>query len=126
MSKLTGKIALVTGAGAGIGAAIAQELGSQGATVVVNYMKEKTRAEAIATDIKASGGDAIAVQGDVESQASVETMLATIEQQLGMIDILVLCAAPPAFWSRIVDQPMDVFEKKLLSEIRSFMITRER
>ena len=58
MSKLTGKIALVTGSGAGIGAAIAQELGSQGATVAVNYIKEKTRAESIATDIKASGGRA--------------------------------------------------------------------
>jgi 3-oxoacyl-[acyl-carrier protein] reductase len=123
MSTFTGQIVLVTGAGAGIGAAIAEELGLQGATVAINYIQNKTRAESVAANIKDSGGNAVAVQGDVESEASVEAMLKTIEQKLGPIDILVLCAAPPAFWSRIVDQPLDIFEKKLLAEMRSFMIT---
>ncbi len=123
MSTLSGKIVLVTGAGAGIGAAIAEELGRQGATVAVNYVRNKSRAENVVSNIKANGGRSIAVQGDVESEPSVKAMLETIEQELGPIDILVLSAAPPAFWSRIVDQPMNTFEEKLLAEMRSFMIT---
>jgi 3-oxoacyl-[acyl-carrier protein] reductase len=123
MGMFTGQIALVTGASAGIGAAIAEELGRQGATVAVNYVQNKARAEAVSANIKTSGGDALAIQGDVTIEASVEAMLKTIEQELGPIDILVLCAAPPAFWSRIVDQSLDTFEKKLLAEMRSFVIT---
>lgn len=123
MGTFTGKVVLVTGAGAGIGAAIAEEMGSQGATVAINYLQNKTRAETIVSDIKANGGDAMAVQGDVQSEASVEAMITSIEQELGSIDILILNAAPPAFWSRIVEQPINIFEKKLLAEMRSFMIT---
>lgn len=123
MSTLAGKIALVTGAGAGIGAAIAEELGRQGAAVAVNYKQNISRAEKVVAKLRTAGGAAIAVRGDVENESSVKAMLETIAQELGPIDILVLSAAPPAFWSRIVDQPMDTFESKLLAELRSFMIT---
>jgi NAD(P)-dependent dehydrogenase (short-subunit alcohol dehydrogenase family) len=125
VGTFTGKIVLVTGASAGIGAAIAQEFGQQGATVAVNYLNNRSSAEGVAAYIKASGGNAIAVQGDVTNEASVKAMLKTIEQELGSIDILVLCAGPPAFWSRIVDQPLDTFEEKLLFEMRSFMIAND-
>jgi 3-oxoacyl-[acyl-carrier protein] reductase len=122
VGTFTGKIVLVTGASAGIGAAIAQEFGQQGATVAINYLNNRSSAVGVADYIKTSGGNAIAVQGDVTNEASVKAMLKSIEQELGSIDILVLCAGPPAFWSRIVDQPLDTFEEKLLSEMRSFMI----
>ena len=123
MNRFSGEIVLVTGASAGIGAAIAEELGQQGATVAINYLHNKSRAEAVVSRIRASGGNAKAIQGDVTNEASVDAMLKAIEQELGPIDILVLCAAPPAFWSRMVDQPLGTFEEKLLSEMRSFMIT---
>jgi len=69
MSKLTGKVAVVTGASKGIGAAIAKSLGAAGASVVVNYSSSRPGADAVVASINASGGKAIAVQGDV-SKAS--------------------------------------------------------
>lgn len=120
---LGGKVALVTGASAGIGAAIAQELGRCGAKVAVNYNSNRKQAEAVVRDIEKSGGKALAVQGDVQEQDSVKLMLETIQRQLGAIDILVLSAAPPAYWTRFIDQQQDSFEEKLLAEVRSFFIT---
>ena len=94
MSTFTGQIVLVTGAGAGIGAAIAEELGLQGATVAINYIQNKTRAESVAANIKDSGGNAMAVQGDVESEASVEAMLKTMALELAPAGIRVNTIAP--------------------------------
>lgn len=120
--KLTGKLALVTGAGAGIGASIAEELALNGATVVINYRNDKQRAETLVADIAEQGGKAHALQADVEQQDSVAAMLDTIEQTLAPIDILVLNAGPPAYWSLFVDDQQEAFENKLLSELRGVFI----
>jgi 3-oxoacyl-[acyl-carrier protein] reductase len=65
---LKGKVAIITGAGRGIGAAVAHRFASEGAKVVVNYASSATEAEAVATGIKKAGGDAIAVKGDVSKK----------------------------------------------------------
>jgi 3-oxoacyl-[acyl-carrier protein] reductase len=89
MSKLTGKVAVVTGASKGIGAAIAEHLGAEGAQVVVNYASSKRDADAVVQRITAKGGKAIAVQGDVSKPADVARLFGETKRAYGKVDILV-------------------------------------
>ena len=89
MSKLQGKVALVTGASKGIGAAIAKELASQGAAVAVNYSGSKEAAEKVVADIKQAGGKAIVVQANVADPDSIGPLINTVVKAFGPIDILV-------------------------------------
>jgi 3-oxoacyl-[acyl-carrier protein] reductase len=89
MSKLTGKVALVTGASKGIGAAIATALAAQGASVVVNYASSKDGAEAVVAGITAAGGNAVAVRGDVSRQAEARALVDAAIRQFGRLDVLV-------------------------------------
>ena len=89
MSRLSGKIAVVTGASKGIGAGIAKGLAAEGAAVVVNYSSSKDGADRVVADIKAKGGKAIAVQGDVAKAADVKKIFAETKQAFGRLDILV-------------------------------------
>jgi 3-oxoacyl-[acyl-carrier protein] reductase len=89
MSKLDGKVALVTGASKGIGAGIAKELASAGAAVVVNYASDRPGAEAVVSEISGTNGRAIAVQADVSNAADVTRLFAEIKTTFGMLDILV-------------------------------------
>ncbi|ACK49044.1 short-chain dehydrogenase/reductase SDR [Methylocella silvestris BL2] len=89
MSRLSGKTAIVTGASKGIGAAIAKSLAAEGAAVVVNYASSKEGAQAVVADIKAKGGKAIAVQGDVAKEADVLKIFAEAKNVFGPTDILV-------------------------------------
>ena len=86
---LTGKVALVTGAGRGIGRAIALALAGSGATVVVNYNGSEERANAVVSEIKAGGGNAMAVKCNVSDYAECESMVKNILAELGKVDILV-------------------------------------
>jgi 3-oxoacyl-[acyl-carrier protein] reductase len=89
MSKLKGKVAIVTGASKGIGAAIATSLAAEGASVVVNYASSKSGADAVVARIAAAGGKAVAVQGDVSRQADAQALVDAAIKQFGQLDILV-------------------------------------
>jgi 3-oxoacyl-[acyl-carrier protein] reductase len=89
MSKLTGKVAVVTGASKGIGAAIARSLAAEGASVVVNYASSKAGAETVVAAIVAAGGTAVAVGGDVSSAAKAQGIIDAAITNYGRLDILV-------------------------------------
>src|ERR1700758_1073467 len=89
MSKLQGKVAVVTGASKGIGAEIARDLAAAGAKVVVNYASSKAGADKVVADITSKGGKAIAVQGDVAKAADVQRLFAETKKAFGHVDILV-------------------------------------
>src|SRR5689334_21393108 len=89
MKKLDGKVAVVTGASKGIGAAIAKSLAAEGASVVVNYASSKTGADTVVAAIAADGGKAVAVQGDVSRASDAENVIGAAIQNFGRLDILV-------------------------------------
>jgi 3-oxoacyl-[acyl-carrier protein] reductase len=87
--KLTGKVAVVTGASKGIGAAIAKHLADEGAAVVVNYASSKEGAERVVAEITGKGGRAVAVQADVAKQPDVRRLFAEAKRAFGPLDVLV-------------------------------------
>jgi 3-oxoacyl-[acyl-carrier protein] reductase len=89
MKSLEGKVAIITGASKGIGAAIAKGLGAAGASVVVNYVSSKQDADRVVQEITANSGNAIAVQGNVSKAADVHKIFAETKKAFGRLDILV-------------------------------------
>jgi 3-oxoacyl-[acyl-carrier protein] reductase len=89
MSKLKGKVAVVTGASKGIGAGIAKALAAEGASVVVNYASSKAGADDVVAAIKKAGGIAVAVQGDVSKAAEAQAIIDAAVKSYGRLDILV-------------------------------------
>ncbi|MBA2872696.1 acetoacetyl-CoA reductase [Anoxybacillus calidus] len=89
MVKLEGKVAVITGGGKGIGAAITRELARNGVKVVVNYNKSREAADQLIAEIKENGGEGIAVQADVSTQEEANKLIAAAVEQYGRLDILV-------------------------------------
>ena len=89
MGKLTGKVAVVTGASKGIGAEIARRLAAEGAAVVVNYASSREGADKVVAEIVGAGGKAVAVQGNVATAADVNRIFAEAKSAFGKVDILV-------------------------------------
>jgi len=108
---LQGKVALVTGASRGIGAAIARDLADHDAAVVINYLNSKDRAEELRNTINKAGGRAIAVQADVRDRGAVDRLVALAEKELGRIDILVNNAN--------IDFPMQPFAEMAWPDIEA-------
>src|SRR5437773_4831162 len=89
MNRLKGKIAVVTGASKGIGAAIAEHMAAEGASVVVNYASSKAGAEAVVKRITQKDGKAVAVQADVSKAKDIQRLFAEAKKAFGKLDILV-------------------------------------
>lgn len=89
MSKLTGKVAVVTGASKGIGASIAEHLAAEGAAVVVNYATSKAGADAVVKRIQENGGKAVAIQADVSKPGDISRLFTEAKATFGHLDILV-------------------------------------
>lgn len=111
--RLTGKIAIVTGASRGIGAAIAQRLGADGATVIVNYAGSEEAANTVVQGITDAGGAAEVFQADVSQPDQVKAMVDHTVKTHGQIDILInnagivkdtlMLTMRPADWQRVID-----------------------
>jgi 3-oxoacyl-[acyl-carrier protein] reductase len=89
IKKLTGKVAIVTGASKGIGAAISKALAAEGASVAVNYSSSREAAERVVSEITAGGGKAIAVQADLAKPSDIERLFDEAKAAFGSLDILV-------------------------------------
>lgn len=89
MTSLNGKVAIVTGASSGIGRAIAQRLATDGAIVVVNYLRSESKAQAVVTGIQGAGGNAVAVQADMSVVSEARRLVADTAAQFSRVDILV-------------------------------------
>lgn len=87
--KLAGKVAVVTGASKGIGAAIAKQLADEGAAVVVNYSASQDAADRVVKQISGSGGRAVAVKANLARKADIDQLFAETKKAFGQIDILV-------------------------------------
>jgi 3-oxoacyl-[acyl-carrier protein] reductase len=111
MQKLTGKVALVTGASKGIGAAIAKSLARQGALVVVNYATSKDGAEKVVGAITEDGGNAVAVGADVSKPSEIEKLFSTAKKTFGKLNILVNNAGAYDF------QPLEAITEEAIDKL---------
>lgn len=122
---LQGKVALVTGASKGIGAAIALQLAAQGAAVAVNYASSKKGADDVVAKITANGGKAIAVRGDVAEPNDVKTLVAETVKALGPIDVLVNNAGIYEFGALDVITPEHFHRQFNVNVLGLLLVTQE-
>ena len=123
--KLTGKVAIVTGASSGIGAGIARAFGAEGAVVIVNYMGSKDRADAVVDSIVTAGGKAVAVQADMSKSADVVRLFDTVVADHGKVDVLVNNAGVAVF-EMVTELTEDAFHKQFnLNVLGYFLAVRE-
>lgn len=121
----TGRIALVTGASRGIGAAVAQRLAADGFTVVINYAANAASAEKLARTIEATGGQALTAKADVSDAAAVVHMFDAAEAAFGGIDVLVNNAGIMML-SSIADSEDALFERQIAVNLKgTFNTLRE-
>lgn len=118
--SLEGKVALITGASRGIGAATAKLLAKHGASVVVNYHQNQKAADEIVKAIADAGGKAIAVQADGRNKRQVDAMAQKTLDEFGPIDILVLNAGMPVPFKSFAELSYDEFEGKVMGELQCF------
>jgi 3-oxoacyl-[acyl-carrier protein] reductase len=124
MSKLKGKVAIVTGASKGIGAAIAKSLAAAGASVVVNYASSKAGADAVVADIAAAGGKAVAVGGDVSKAADAKGIVDAAIKHFGKLDVLVNNSGVYEF-APLEDITEDHFNKQFNVNVLGLLLTTQ-
>jgi 3-oxoacyl-[acyl-carrier protein] reductase len=125
MNKHANKVAIVTGASGGIGAAVAERLGKEGFTVVVNYVGNAASAEAVVATIEAAGGHAVAAQADVSDAQAVRRMFDSAETAFGGVDVLVNNAGIMSL-ATIADSDDALFERQIAINLKgTFNTLRE-
>ncbi|MBW8698363.1 3-oxoacyl-[acyl-carrier-protein] reductase FabG [Streptomyces sp. MBT84] len=125
MTGSTGRVALVTGASSGIGAATARLLAARGMRVVVNYLRSSKSAEEVVADIEAAGGQAMAVQADVREVAAIANMVEQVRAAWSDIDVLVHNALIPYAVKSFQDMTWEELGGKLDAEMHSaFAVTK--
>jgi 3-oxoacyl-[acyl-carrier protein] reductase len=119
-SLLGGRVAIITGAGRGIGARTAQRFAECGAKVAVNYLRNRAAADDVVRSITQAGGEAIAVQADVREPEPVAALIETVTRRIGPPDTLVLNADVGGFRPALVaDLDSSTLERRLLDETRA-------
>jgi 3-oxoacyl-[acyl-carrier protein] reductase len=121
MSKLNGKVALVTGASRGIGAAIAKRLASDGADVAITYTKGAAAAAAVVKEIEKSGRKAIAIQADAIDAAAVKAAVEKAVSTLGRLDVLVNNAGT-AIPAKFEDASLEDLDRVININIRGMFV----
>jgi 3-oxoacyl-[acyl-carrier protein] reductase len=122
MKKLTGKVAVVTGASKGIGAAVAKQLAADGADVVVNYSTSREGAEKVVEEITKAGGKAIAVGASVAKESEIGALFAETRKAFGKVDILVNNAGVYGFAS--LDQvTVDEYRRQYDTNVLGLLLT---
>jgi len=118
--NLKGKVALVTGASRGIGAATARALAAHGAAVGVNYFGSEEAARTLVDSVLSDGGKAVAVQADVRREDDVNRIVKETIEHLGPIDILILNAGARVPLKPFMELTREEFENKLMGELQGF------
>lgn len=121
-TDLSNRVALVSGASRGLGAAIAKALGAHGARVAVNYFGSREGADRVVEQIRASGAQALAVRADVRDERDVRQMVAEVESRLGPIDILVCNATGPQPFIKLEELTWQAFLDQLEFFVKSPML----
>jgi 3-oxoacyl-[acyl-carrier protein] reductase len=116
---LKDKVALITGASRGIGAASAKALAHHGATVIINYIESKGKAEELLGNIQKAGGKGMVFQADVRDPGAVDDMVGSTLEEFGKIDVLVNNANIHFAIKPFVELTWDEIEAKIMGEIRS-------
>ena len=116
---LKDKVALITGASRGIGAASAKALAHHGAIVVINYIKSKDKAEELLNEIKKAGGNGMVFQADVRDQGAVNDLVESTLKEFGKIDVLVNNANINFPIRPFIELTWDQIEAKILGEMKA-------
>jgi len=119
---LNGRVALVTGASRGIGAAAAKRLGQGGASIIVNYHQNRPRAEEVLRDIKLAGGQGMIIQADVRQRDQVERMVQAIAQEFSAVDILVNNAYFPFEVGQLHELSWESLHRAVEHELSAFYL----
>ncbi len=125
MSRLDGKVAIVTGASKGIGAEIARELARNGASVVVNYASDAEGADRVVSDILKAGGNAIAIQAGVNKASEAQRLIADALKAFGKLDILVNNAGVFRFLPLAQFSEEEFYRQYNTNVLGTLLVTRE-
>ena len=125
MKNFGGKVVVITGAGSGIGRALALTLARDGASIVVNYKRNEDLAAETVRDIEAAGGRAIAVAADMERPEEIDALFDAAEREYGRLDVFVGNAAASSF-KPIADLKVHNLDRSYAMNIRAFVLGAQR